>query len=79
MQTNLHWLKADSVTDEGGMYKDPAWGITTLFKGTWGEEYMCSLPWLWWWFHDIYTSKFTKLYTLKISSLLYVSYTSIEL
>ena len=38
------------------------WGITTLLKGNWGEEYMCSLLWLWWWFHDIYTSKFTKLY-----------------
>ena len=42
--------------------------------------WICSLSWLWWWFHRfIYMSKLTNLYTLNICSLLYASYTSIRL
>lgn len=50
-------------------------GCTRKLSGEW----VCSLSWLWQWFHRCpHTSKLTKLYSLNMCSLLYVHYTSIK-
>ena len=54
------------------------------YKETWrnfgGGWWICSLYWVWWHLQEcIYTSKFIKLCTLIMSSLIYVNYALVKL